>query len=1518
MRLDRNRLLGLLLPLLCAAGFACAPAQAQIAFRGATSATGPATGAIAFRAATSAAGGNISFRAAANSGTPTTLAPVFRQVASATAASGVLTLAINRPAGTLENDVMIAAIAVRPSSATITAPPGWTLVRRTDNPGPTDSNSLAVYYRVAGGNEPLNYAWSFSASTGAAGGIQAFSSVDTTSPIDVEAGAATVSGLAHAAPGITTTANGAMVVAHFTKSGAGTWTPPVAGGGMPAFTESFDVQVGAAGAGQSLEGTRALQPAAGATGAKTATASANADAGVTHILALRPALRIPVPAGVAPNDLLLAAVAVAPDTAVITPPAGWTLVRRTDNALANANSLAVYRRFAGTTEPTSYVFGVSGGTAWVGGMQAYSGVDMTTPIDLESGVATVSALTHTAPSITTTVANAMVVTHHSMASSATWTPPPAGGGMPVFTERIDVASLAVANANGVSMESAQALRAAIAATGTKTATASANADAGNAHILALRPSAQLINVARPGTAVQNDIMIAAIGFAPDTAVITPPADWTLIRRIDNGAGPGTNNSLAVYRKVHAATEPGSYTWTFSANVTVAGGIQAYSGVDIANPIDLENGVATPSALTHTAPSITTTVANAMVVTNHTMNGAATWTPPIAGGGMPAFTESFDVNTGGAGAGQTLEGARALRAVAGATGAKTATANANADKGNAHILALRPLPTTQFDIPTPPGTLANDVLITAIAFTPETAVINPTVPADWTLIRRINQAGGGGTNSSLAVYRRLAIAGEPAAHGWTFGAAPTAIAGGIQGFSGVDTVTPVDIENGQNTASALTHATPSVVTTVANTMLVTANAYASSGTWTPPTGMAESYDRANLATPNAAGVSVEGSRVEQVATGATGAKTATAVGNADKGNAHIVALRPAAVVAAAGGFNAYDTATGAGLITGFIRTKIAGAAVSLDIIALNPAKTAILTTFTGTVRVEVLNSSDNSGALDANGCRPSWATIQTLSPDITLLAGDNGRKTISFTVANSFKDARLRITYPAGAPTTTGCSNDRFAIRPNTFGNFSVTDNDWQTAGTTRTLNETVFTAGTLVHKAGRPFTVRADAQNAAGVPVVTTNYSDSPTATLTACAGAACTATFGTLTLVTAFTAGQLNTGVASYSEVGSFRLQLADSSFSGVDATDPGSTAAERDIVSAALDVGRFVPDHFAVSLNTPQFDAACVAGSFTYVGQAFNYTTLPASSPVMTVTAQDFANNATALYAGAWARITNSTLTPATQALRYSRFDALGGGTTPALDPAGLPLPAADPTISAFAAGVGTLTFSSGTGLKFIRSTTTPNAPFNAEIALALDVIDTDGVAFAGNPASFGTATAGNGIAFSGGKGMRFGVLKLDNAYGSELLQLRVPVRAMYWNGSGWVTNVDDSCTTLPNQRDNLAIGNHLGTLTAVNYGSGKVPSAGLTLGGGRGTIVLAAPNAGTSGSADIALNLNPAATTIDVSCNTTHPATISGANLPWLQGKWGGSIACPSTLYDRDPGARIKFGSPKAPYIYLRERY
>jgi hypothetical protein len=42
-----------------------------------------------------------------------------------------------------------------------------------------------------------------------------------------------------------------------------------------------------------------------------------------------------------------------------------------------------------------------------------------------------------------------------------------------------------------------------------------------------------------------------------------------------------------------------------------------------------------------------------------------------------------------------------------------------------------------------------------------------------------------------------------------------------------------------------------------------------------------------------------------------------------------------------------------------------------------------------------------------------------------------------------------------------------------------------------------------------------------------------------------------------------------------------------------------------------------------------------------------------------------------------------------------------------------------------------------------------------------------------------------------------------------------------------------------------------------------------------------------------------------------------MPWLQGFW--SSTCNGTpAWAQDPNARIRAGSPKAPYIYLRERY
>ena len=386
-----------------------------------------------------------------------------------------------------------------------------------------------------------------------------------------------------------------------------------------------------------------------------------------------------------------------------------------------------------------------------------------------------------------------------------------------------------------------------------------------------------LTITKPAGVVANDVMVASVAVTPSLVGITAPSGWTLVRRTDN-AGP-TSNSLAVYQKAAGSSEPASYAWTVSGATFAVGGVQAFSGVDTANPVDVENGQTTASSLTHATPNVSTTLANAMVVTSHGFASSRTWTPPSG------MTESFDRPNGANNAtGLSIEGSRVLQALAGASGAKTATAAGNADAGNAHILALRPA-SANLAISKPAGTVTGDVMVAAIAFNGSGAAVSP--PSGWTLVRRTSNTST--TSNALAVYRRSATAGEPASYTWGIVGGAFAV-GGIQSFSGADAASPIDVENGQSTASATAHDTPSITTSLANTMLVTAHTYASSNTWTPQAGLTEGFDRPSGAN-STTGQSVTGGYQLQAATGPSGAKRSTAGGGADVGNTHILALRP---------------------------------------------------------------------------------------------------------------------------------------------------------------------------------------------------------------------------------------------------------------------------------------------------------------------------------------------------------------------------------------------------------------------------------------------------------------------------------------------------------------------------------------------------------------------------------------------------------------------------------------------------
>jgi hypothetical protein len=201
------------------------------------------------------------------------------QTASTSALSAQL--AIGVPTGVQPNDLLIAEIAVRGGSAlVITAPAGWTLVRRDNS---SSAVAQAIYEHPVPGSpaEPASYTWSFSNANDAAGGILAYAGASSAAPVDVSNGQGNASSISITAPSITVPASHAsdLMVGIFSIANSSSVSLPA---GMVS-RWSFH----AAGGGVGVAASDQQLGAAGATGnqiATAATAAANAGA----LLALTP------------------------------------------------------------------------------------------------------------------------------------------------------------------------------------------------------------------------------------------------------------------------------------------------------------------------------------------------------------------------------------------------------------------------------------------------------------------------------------------------------------------------------------------------------------------------------------------------------------------------------------------------------------------------------------------------------------------------------------------------------------------------------------------------------------------------------------------------------------------------------------------------------------------------------------------------------------------------------------------------------------------------------------------------------------------------------------------------------------------------------------------------------------------------------------------------------------------------------------------------------------------------------
>ncbi len=659
-----------------------------------------------------------------------------------------------------------------------------------------------------------------------------------------------------------------------------------------------------------------------------------------------------------------------------------------------------------------------------------------------------------------------------------------------------------------------------------------------------------------------------------------------------------------------------------------------------------------------------------------------------------------------------------------------------------------------------------------------------------------------------------------------------------------------------------------------------------------------------------------------------------------------------VGSAIGAFNAFETATVANAVSGPIKTKVAGTPFTVDLVALSGAN-QISSGFAGSVGVEVVDASDTN-----KDCT-NWTSVASHPTPQVFTGTASARITMTaLTVANAYRNAKIRLTYNGTAPSTLACSTDSFAVRPSKFGPVSVRDNSPTTPGTDRVL-ESVALASAITHRAGHFFTISAPAQNSTGT--VLSNYTGTPVVTISQCASGddACPATLGTL-LTSAWGVGAspgiTSTSTATYSEAGSFSLSLQDQSFADIDVSD--TPAAERFFSTETPGTaGRFTPDHFVVSAAAvlPRSAlGACVTSVFSYMDEKFATT--------FTLTANNAAGIKTANYTGNLAKLDPN-------AGSHLNFGAINAGTvvTPLVAeiaaitqanpgrittvlPHGLQTgtkvflsgiggmtqlnntlvsvvvvdtlrfslsgAGADTTsYTSFVSGgsVSRLAFVSGIGawtagtlnsvstLTFSRQLA-PEAPLDA-VSIGILPIDTDGITIAtGNLNADGDGLATLERAFLGTTKLRFGRLAVRPAYGSQLLDLRIPFEAQQFNGNGFVVNTDDSCTTIANAYLTLSAF----TDGASGINAGTLPQSNLpvsvTTTNGRGQILLRRPTTPPTGRGGAVLTIN------------LQPPPAAGANLPHLLGNWDNAA-----VFNSNPSVRFTFGNYRpTPVIYAREVY
>ncbi|HTF98458.1 MAG TPA: DUF6701 domain-containing protein [Cellvibrio sp.] len=596
---------------------------------------------------------------------------------------------------------------------------------------------------------------------------------------------------------------------------------------------------------------------------------------------------------------------------------------------------------------------------------------------------------------------------------------------------------------------------------------------------------------------------------------------------------------------------------------------------------------------------------------------------------------------------------------------------------------------------------------------------------------------------------------------------------------------------------------------------------------------------------------------------------------------------------------------------------------------------------GTARLKVIRKDNNTGACVAQvgvGTRPVSLGFTCNNPT-TCVAGqkffvngaeitaNNNGATVSYSNVNltfdnngeaplaiNYSDVgrvtlhgQLTLTASGNNPaiTLTG-SSDLFVVKPHSI----VVSRVERLSGVANPGGTTAVGAAAQFVAAGEQFRVLLEARNGASPSALTPNFGreGSPdaaetgflkikTKSLVHPSGGTAT----DLTVISAISAitpqGTFLFSDVRWNQVGSI---LIEPHFDDGNAltTNDGDYLGAGNIPNlvASSTVGRFYPDHFAVV--TPSLTNGC--GAFTYMGQPS--LSLKYNLEARTTSGAGGLSNYGLTYTN------NTTPTLVYVAENGNLGTDIGSRFTDGVTKTWVNgVVIVDAPGSSFArlnaAAVDGPYASTQIGLKLTDT-------FDLRAITALDMnADT-----AGNCSPTCTAkTLGSTI------NIRYGRIRLDDAFGPETINLPVNFVTEFWNGNRFVRNVDDSCTQILRSAINYPIGNILtdanrtvalaGGNTTGNYSVMNATQVSFT--GGDGGNFFTAPTGTGTGEFTINVDL------------TTYP---------WLRFDWNQSGTVPdnancllpktntSRESDCDIRARIGFGRFRGHdrVIYWRERF